>query len=204
MTIKIEVSLEFQATAARLLREAGFALDRIVGNEVFLTEGVAAEAYAALADLQAEAARDELAQAKADALGVARQIAVDVRQQIAGAATVHRALAWAVKMPYAMVWAAHEAEGDPDGPFAPFAAVAEAGFRIEADVTGETAVAIRDRAIEKNRMFFQATQLVEGMERLAEDRIPAAADAAGLQAAIAELQTLEAAAMDQLATITTS
>ncbi|MEX0319445.1 MAG: hypothetical protein AB3N21_15910 [Ruegeria sp.] len=137
----------------------------------------------------------------ASAVAEARQIAVDVRQQIAGAATVHRALAWAVKMPYAMVWAAHEAGGDPAGPFAQFAAVAEAGFQIEADVTGETAVAIRDRAIAKNRMFFQATQLVEGMERLAEDRIPAAADAAELSDIITQLRDLQAGAMSTLETL---
>lgn len=202
MTIKIEVSFEFHATAARLLRENGYVLDKIVGNEVFLTEGVEAEAYAALADLQTEGAKDVLAQAKRDALAVARATAIDIRRTIAESAPLERAVAWVNKVQYAIAWATHEAQSDPNGPLAAVATTAEAGFQIEADVTGETAIFLRDRTIAKNAVFFKATQLVEGMERLAETVIPDAVDQAALDVAIAQLRDLEQQAMAQLATIT--
>jgi len=139
-----------------------------------------------------------LEERKEAAIAKAHSIASDIRRQIAEYASVERGLSWINKVPYAAFWKLHEDGGDPAGPFADLAAEAEEGFQIEADVRGTTAIALRDRTLAKNETFFRATQLVEGMEGLAETTIPAADDDDELDAAIAQLQTLQAQAMVQL------
>lgn len=193
MSIEIEVSPEFHATAARLLREAGFELLQISGRTIVLAQGEASAAYSALAQLEAEAATDQFKSAKAEALSEAQRSAVELREGIAGSATLQRAIAWAVKMPYAMMWMAHEAAGaDPTGPFAAIAAIARDAFQIEADITGETAEDVRDRALTMNADLFKATQRVEGMERLAETQIAAAETPEALGDAVSQIGALEA------------
>lgn len=142
-----------------------------------------------------------LAERKAAAIEGARGIAIKIRNQVAENAPVERAISWVNKVPYALMWKAHEDGGDPNGPLAAAAAEAQAGFEIEATVKETTAIALRDRTIEKNARFFRATQLVEGMEGLAETIIPAAETEEQYTAAVAQLRALQAQAMEQLAGI---
>ncbi|WP_052265144.1 hypothetical protein [Ruegeria sp. ANG-R] len=132
------------------------------------------------------------------AIQEARGIATEVRHTIAKNVPPSRAIAWIGKTPYALIWKAHENGGDPDGPLREIAAEARAGFEIEAAVKETTAEALRDSTIAKNSRFFRATQLVEGMEGLAETVIPAAVDVEQLEAAILQLQGLQEQAMEQL------
>jgi len=145
-----------------------------------------------------------LAERKAAAIAQAQDIANNIRRTIAESAPIERAVSWVNKVPYALMWKAHEDSGDASGPLAAIATEAEAGFQIEADVKGTTAIALRDRTIEKNAKFFRATQLVEGMEGLAETIIPAAETEDQYTAAVARLQALQAQAMEQLNTITSA
>lgn len=145
-----------------------------------------------------EAPIPSLDERKEAAIAQAHDIAIGIRRTVAENAPIERAISWVNKVPYALMWKAHEDGGDANGPLASVAAEAQAGFQIEADVKGTTAIALRDRTLAKNATFFRATQLVEGMEGLAETDIPAAADDEALDAAIAQLQTLQAQAMQQL------
>ncbi|WP_052265423.1 hypothetical protein [Ruegeria sp. ANG-R] len=143
-----------------------------------------------------------LEERKAAAISEAFGIAIDIRKQVARNVHIVRAISWVNKVPYALMWKAHEDGGDENGPLAAIAAEAQAGFQIEADVKGTTAIALRDRTIEKNAKFFRATQLVEGMEGLAETIIPAAENDEQYSAAVAQLQSLQVQAMEQLKAIT--
>ena len=68
-------------------------------------------------------------------------------------------------------------------------------------MTGEDPTQVRDRSLEKAALFFSANQLVEGMERLAEERIPAAADVAELDTTINQLRDLETQARNTIETL---
>lgn len=133
---------------------------------------------------------------KDSAMVTMRETAQDIRRQIAASAPVERSLNWVLKAVYAAAWKANETADNPA--MAPFTVIAEAGFKLETDLTGEDPVALRDRSLEKAALFFNASQLVEGMERLAEGRIPTAATVAELEAIIAQLQNLEAEALEKL------
>jgi len=65
-------------------------------------------------------------------------------------------------------------------------------------LTGEDPVQVRDRSLEKAAAFFNASQLVEGMERLAEARIPAASSLEELETVITDLRVLEGDALERL------
>jgi hypothetical protein len=136
---------------------------------------------------------------KASALLAVREIAQEIRGQIATSAPVERSLNWILKAVYGAAWKANETAANPA--LAPFSAIAEAGFKLETDLTGEDPVTVRDRSLEKATLFFYANQLVEGMERLAEDRIPAAADTAELEIIITQLRELETQARSNLETL---
>lgn len=136
---------------------------------------------------------------KASALVTVREIAQEIRGQIAASAPVERSLNWVLKAVYGAAWKANETAANPA--LAPFSAIAEAGFKLETDLTGEDPVAVRDRSLEKAARFFYANQLVEGMERLAEDRIPAATDPAELEIIITQLRELETQARSNLETL---
>jgi hypothetical protein len=136
---------------------------------------------------------------KASALVTVREIAQEIRGQIAASAPVERSLNWVLKAVYGAAWKANETAANPA--LAPFSAIAEAGFKLETDLTGEDPVTVRDRSLEKAAWFFHANQLVEGMERLAEDRIPAATDTAELEIIITQLRELETQARSNLETL---
>jgi hypothetical protein len=144
--------------------------------------------------------RPNLEAEKDKALSTARGIALDVRRQITTSASPERALSWVLKAVYGAVWQVNEAAANPL--LASLSATAQAGFQLEADITGEDPVSVRDRSLEKAGLFFQANQLVEGMERLAEDRIPAAATIAELDTITAQLRALETQTLTKLAQIT--
>lgn len=200
MTIQIEVTPDFQVTATRLLREAGFEVLTIAGSAMTLADGTKAKAYGALADLEASAAIDALDYAKAEALSAARDNAVSVRRQIAGAATTERALGWVLKAVFAGIGQINDQAPNPL--LTPLAHVAAQGFSIETELTGEDATAIRDRSVEKASAFFLALQLVEGMERVAESQIEAAETIEALGQVITQLRALEAQALTKLAALT--
>lgn len=136
---------------------------------------------------------------KAAALRTASATASAYRRQIAKQAHEDRAIAWALKTPLALLWQMHEGTTDPL--IAPLVAEAQAGFEDEAEALGETPEELRAACIGKWVAFFRATQIVEGMERLAERRIPAAQTPEELQTVIAELQAKETAAAAKLATL---
>ena len=142
----------------------------------------------------------DLQELKDNALSSARDIALDVRRQITTSASPERALSWVLKAVYGAVWQVNEAAANPL--LASLSATAQAGFQLEADITGEDPVSVRDRSLEKAGLFFQANQIVEGMERLAEDRIPAATTIAELDAITAQLRALETQTLTKLAQIT--
>ena len=136
---------------------------------------------------------------KASALVTVREIAQEIRGQIAAAAPVERSLNWVLKAVYGAAWKANETAASPA--LAAFSDIAEAGFKLETDLTGENPVQLRDRSLEKAALFFYASQLVEGMERLAEVRIPNAASVNELETVITDLRVLEGdarAKMEQL------
>ena len=133
---------------------------------------------------------------KARALETVRETAQQIRRQIATSAPVERSLNWVLKAVYGAAWKANETAANPA--LAPFSAIAEAGFRLETDLTGEDPVKVRDRSLEKAAAFFNASQLVEGMERLAEARIPAASSLEGLETVITDLRVLEGDALERL------
>lgn len=143
-----------------------------------------------------------LDQRKAQAVGEAQAIAIDVRRQIGKRASPERVFGWVIKAQYAMVWAAHDAmQALPDvaAAFAPFATVAVEGFGHEVALTGEDAATVRDRALAKAAAYFRAMQVVEGMERLAEDGFPGASTEQELELLVADLRQQEATARDQVA-----
>ena len=140
---------------------------------------------------------DEL---KETALSTMRGIALQVRHQIAASASPERALSWVLKAVYGAVWQVNEAAANPL--LASLSTAAQAGFQLEADITGEDPVALRNRALEKAGLFFQANQLVEGMERLAEDRIPTATTIVELDTITTQLRTLETQSLGALAQFT--
>ena len=137
---------------------------------------------------------------KDHALSTARGIALDVRRQISTSASPERALSWVLKAVYGAVWQVNEAAANPL--LASLSATSQAGFQLEADITGEDPISVRDRSLEKAGLFFQANQLVEGMERLAEDRIPATTTIAELDTITAQLRALETQTLTKLAQIT--
>lgn len=149
---------------------------------------------------KAQSWEPDLADMKAHALDVARNSASAYRRQIAKHAHDDRAIAWALKTPLALLWQMHEGTTDPV--IAPLVAEARAGFADEAEPANETPEELRAACIGKWLSFFRATQVVEGMERLAENRIPAAQTPAELQAVIVELQAKEVAATAKLTTLT--
>ena len=137
---------------------------------------------------------------KASALETVRETAQQIRRQIATSAPVERSLNWVLKAVYGAAWKANETAANPA--LAPFSAIAEVGFRLETDLTGEDPVQVRDRSLEKATAFFNASQLVEGMERLAEARIPAASSLAELETVITDLRVLEGDALERLSQFT--
>jgi hypothetical protein len=143
----------------------------------------------------------DLQELKDHALSTARGIALDVRRQIATSASPERALSWVLKAVYGAVWQVDEAAANPL--LAALTATAQAGFQLEADITGEDPVVLRDRSLEKAGLFFQAQQLVEGMERLAEDRIPTATNLAELDTITTQLRALETQARTTIETLNT-
>lgn len=136
---------------------------------------------------------------KASALETVREISQEVRRQIAALAPVERSLAWVLKAFYAAAWKAHETVENPA--LAQLRVIAETGFQLETDLTGEDPTQVRDRSLEKAALFFNASQLVEGMERLAEERIPAAADVAELDTTVNQLRDLETQARNTIETL---
>lgn len=136
---------------------------------------------------------------KSSALAEARQIAHRVRRNIAGLTDTDRALGWVLKAVFGAVWRVNELAQNPH--LAALSGIAEQGFEREAGLTGEAASDIRDRSVAKAGAFFLALQLVEGMERLAESQIPAAATSEDLDAAITNLRALETQALDQIASL---
>ncbi len=152
-------------------------------------------------DLQTVIVKPPNLEAEKDrALSTARGIALEVRRQIATSASPERALSWVLKAVYGAVWQVNEAAANPL--LASLSATAQAGFQLEADITGEDPVSVRDRSLEKAGLFFQANQLVEGMERLAEDRIPVATTIAELDTITTQLRALETQTLTKLAQIT--
>ncbi len=141
-----------------------------------------------------------LEEQKTVALQAASATASAYRRQIAKHAREDRAIAWALKTPLALLWQMHEGAENPV--IAPLVAEAQAGFEDEAEATGETPEELRAACIGKWVAFFRATQIVEGMERLAERRIPAATTPEELQTVIAELQAKQATATAKLTTLT--
>ncbi|MBT2131230.1 hypothetical protein [Aliiroseovarius lamellibrachiae] len=140
-----------------------------------------------------------LEEQKTAALQTASATASAYRRQIAKQAHEDRAIAWALKTPLALLWQMHEGTTDPA--IVPLVAEAQAGFEDEAEALGETPEELRAACIGKWVAFFRATQIVEGMERLAERRIPAAQSPEELQTVIAELQAKETVATAKLATL---
>jgi len=139
---------------------------------------------------------------KDSALVTVREIAQDIRRQIATSAPVERSLNWVLKAVFGAAWKAKEISANPANlALAAFSDIAEAGFKLETDLTGENPVELRDRSLEKAALFFYASQIVEGMERLAEVRIPNAASVNELETVITDLRVLEGdarAKMEQL------
>lgn len=133
---------------------------------------------------------------RASALETARETAQQIRRQIATSAPVERSLNWVLKAVYGAAWKANETAANPA--LAPFSAIAEAGFKLETDLTGEDPAQVRDRSLEKAAAFFNASQLVEGMERLAEVRIPNAASVDELEAVSTDLRVLEGDALAKM------
>ncbi|UWQ00858.1 hypothetical protein K3X44_10060 [Aliiroseovarius crassostreae] len=140
-----------------------------------------------------------LEEQKASALAEARRVASQYRRQIAEHVPEERAIAWVLKAAFGSAWALHEK--NPTLADSQLATAAQSGFAAEAAITGEDARDLRDRALSKSVLFFQATQVVEGMERLAEARIPAVTNPEELEATIDELRAQEEAAAAQLVTL---
>lgn len=152
-------------------------------------------------DLQTVLAKPPNLQIEKDnALETARGIALDVRRQITTTSSPERALSWVLKAVYGAVWQVNEAAANPL--LAPLSAIAQSGFQFEADITGEDPVMVRDRSLEKAGLFFKANQLVEGMERLAEDSIPTATTIGELETITTQLRALEAQTLTTLAQFT--
>lgn len=200
MTKTIAIIEQHHGTALRLLAAAGIGTKFIAGDEITLSDDIAeADIDAALVDLETIAAADQLIDAKANALAVAAQTAADYRRKIAGAVEPGRLVSWATKLAWAMFWAANEGSTDPVT--VGMINTAREGFEDEAATTGETAEALRDASLAIEAAKFRAYQVVEGMERLALKRIPAATTQAELEAVVTELRDLEATAsakLDQL------
>lgn len=192
----IPIAVEHQITATRLLAGAGIKTLYIAGDELVLADDPAdTDINAALADLEAIAAADQLADDKANALATARQMAADYHRQIAQA-TIERAIAWVMKALFAI--AAKQAVGSTDPALQTVTDATTDAFTIEAGIGGEDAADLQARAIQKAAAFLRATALVEGMERFAEHHLTAATTQAELDSAVAQLRAQEAVAADQL------
>lgn len=136
---------------------------------------------------------------KDEALAEARSAAIAVRHQIAGTASTERAVGWVLKALFAGVWQINDQAPNPL--LKPLADVAAAGFGIETDLTGENPADVRDRSVEKAGGFFTALQLVEGMERVAENQISAAETPEALAQTVTQLRALEAQALTKLSAL---
>lgn len=201
MPKKIVIAEQHQTTAVRLLGAAGIATHHIAGDEVHLVDDIHTDDLgAALIDLEAIALADQLVEAKAIALDVATKSAAEYRRKITGAVDPGRLVSWASKLPWAMFWAANETSTDPTA--LELINTAREGFEDEAATTGETAEELRDATIANEAAKFRAYQVVEGMERLALTRIPAAANEAELADIVTQLRDLEVQAALKLETLT--
>jgi hypothetical protein len=138
---------------------------------------------------------------KATALGSVKGVAAESRSRIAGLVPAERLVYWSVKTLFAVLGRVHEAlpAADPTrAALLPFADAAAEGFGIEADVTGDTPADLQDRTIARATALFQANQLIEGMERWAEDEIGVAASDEALNAVFVALIERQAVAEAQL------
>ncbi|WIY23668.1 hypothetical protein [Parasedimentitalea psychrophila] len=157
-----------------------------------------------LADMSNVAERDspplpDLQTLKDSALAVVRGIALEVRREIAASASPECSLIWVLKAVCGAVWQLNDAAANPrlDG----VSAIAQAGFKLETDITGEAPVAVRDSSLEKAGLFFNAHQIVEGMERLAEDRIPTATTLAEQDTVTTQLRAWQTQARSTIETL---
>lgn len=140
-----------------------------------------------------------LEESKATALEQARDAAIAVRHQIAGTTSTEREIGWVLKALFAGIWQINEQAPSPL--LQPLADVAAAGFGIETELTGENPADVRDRSVEKAGGFFMALQLVEGMERVAENQISAAQTPEALAQTVTQLRALEAQALTKLSAL---
>ena len=135
----------------------------------------------------------------ASALGTVRATATALRTEIAGKVPPSRAIAWGFKTVFAMAWAVKDAGVNG---FDELAAAAEQGYDFEAQESGDVALDLRNRTLANASALFIASQIVEGMERLAEQMIPTATTHEELEQIIADLEARQVLAQQKLNTLT--
>ena len=113
-----------------------------------------------------------------------------------------RAIGWMLKALFGAVAQMDDAATDTNPARQALANIAVQGFAMEGSITGEDPAALLDGSVASASQLFLALQLVEGMERLATQLIPATQDQAALDAVVDQLRALEDGAAEQLAQIT--
>lgn len=135
------------------------------------------------------------------AIATAVDLASEYRSAVL-AVRPERATGWLLKALFAAVAQMDAGAPEVNPARAALAALADQGFQIEADITGEQPDELQESAVRSASALFLALQLVEGMERLATRLIPATQDQAALDAVVEQLRALEVSAAEQLAQIT--